>query len=200
MSSTATKRRRRSDSSRLARVAKTLHTDDTGEKVIIIDSPERLTNQPTWDEIKTDLMLAQSQPIRNRMQGTVFRLEPEEVTRLDQIIAGEEHRQTPSPVPRLTRVTFHPTYSYEDFIEGYKPTESGGGGLELSCATACSSASAGLLQPTQIGTYVLIIDEINRGNLRKIFGELMMLIEPDKRSAAVTLPQSGEPFTCRRTC
>ena len=78
---------------------------------------------------------------------------------------------------KVQPVQFHQSYSYEDFIQGFRPTENGlslrpGVFLEF-CERARNDANE---------VYVVIIDEINRGNLSKIFGELMLLIEPDKRS------------------
>lgn len=100
------------------------------------------------------------------------------------------HDNGPGP---LTRVTFHPSYSYEDFVEGYKPVESGGGGLDLRLTEGtflrvCRTAQEEPHQP-----YLIIIDEINRGNIPKIFGELITLLEKDKRGLQITLP-SGRPF------
>lgn len=85
---------------------------------------------------------------------------------------------------RIEIVQFHPSYSYEDFIEGYRPK---GSGFELSDGIFkifCKKA-----KEDQNNEYVLIIDEINRGNLPKIFGELLYLLEYRKESVELTYSQ-----------
>ncbi len=92
---------------------------------------------------------------------------------------------------RVKVVQFHQNYSYEDFIEGIKPDSEGKFGLKDGAFKKfCQIASA-----DSEHDYYLIIDEINRGNLSKILGELMMLIEHEKRGDAVELAYSGEKFS-----
>ena len=77
---------------------------------------------------------------------------------------------------RVEMVQFHQSTSYEDFIQGIRPD---GNGFSLRDGVFYTFCRQAMLRPQE--PHVFIIDEINRGNLSKIFGELMMLIEPDKR-------------------
>ncbi|QDT51694.1 5-methylcytosine-specific restriction enzyme B [Symmachiella dynata] len=87
---------------------------------------------------------------------------------------------------RVQMVQFHQSLTYEDFVQGYKP--SGDGGFKLENGSFHNFVDAALAKPTL--PFVFIIDEINRGNMSKVFGELMMLIEPDKRSSDYAIPLS----------
>lgn len=92
---------------------------------------------------------------------------------------------------RVEMVQFHQNYSYEDFIMGYRPTANGGFELRKGVFyTFCKRAED---QPDK--DFFFIIDEINRGNLSKIFGELLMLVENSYRGQAVKLAYSGEFFS-----
>jgi MoxR-like ATPase len=94
----------------------------------------------------------------------------------------------------MSIVQFHQSYSYEDFVQGFRPIKTGG--FELRSGPFLSLARDAVRAPHQ--RFVLLIDEINRGNLSRILGELLMLIEHDKRTPqhAVTLAYShvGDTF------
>ena len=89
--------------------------------------------------------------------------------------------------------SFHPAYGYEDFLEGYRPAEKGGalvfvlrdGIFKTLCVRAQNNPGR---------QYFLIIDEINRGDIPRIFGELLTVLEREKRGKSITLPLSGAAF------
>ncbi len=90
-------------------------------------------------------------------------------------------------------VQFHPSYTYEDFFEGYRPvsTTSSGVAFEIKHGPLRRIAAAAIADPTV--PHVLIIDEINRANLAKVFGELYFLLE--YRDRAITLQYSDDEFS-----
>ena len=91
---------------------------------------------------------------------------------------------------RIEFVQFHQNYSYEDFIMGYKPE---GETFELKQGIFYSFCKKAEAQPDK--DYFFIIDEINRGNMSKILGELMVLIERDYRGTKATLAYNSESFS-----
>lgn len=103
--------------------------------------------------------------------------------RLAYTILGEENDD------RISFIQFHQNYSYEDFIMGYKPE---GSDFVLKEGVFYRFCRKALANPKD--KYFFIIDEINRGNLSKIFGELLMLIEKDYRDTYASMPYKEERF------
>jgi 5-methylcytosine-specific restriction protein B len=122
---------------------------------------------------------------------------------VDQLKLGQ---QGEDPVQRYTFVTFHQSYGYEEFVEGLRPVlggevEAGEVAYEIRSGAFKELCRKARQAPDQ--RFAMVIDEINRGNISKIFGELITLIEADKRDlldgtpplAEVTLAYSGEKFS-----
>lgn len=104
--------------------------------------------------------------------------------RLAYSLTGEKN------VERVMMVQFHQSYSYEDFIMGFRPSDNGFELRKGAFYNFCKKAEL-----DACNDYFFIIDEINRGNLSKIFGELFMLIENDKRGASLQLVYTDEKFS-----
>ncbi len=93
---------------------------------------------------------------------------------------------------RVRLVQFHPSYAYEDFVQGYRPALVGGQpGFEISNGPLLEAAERARAEPE--AKHFLIIDEINRGNLSKVFGELYFLLE--YRDEEMRLLYADEPFS-----
>lgn len=119
--------------------------------------------------------------------GAAFDLLPAEQQK---VVLGDGADQT-----GLVRLcAFHPAYGYEDFLEGYRPLQTNGqlaferrdGIFKRLCDDARNDPGR---------RYFLMVDEINRGDIPRIFGELLTVLERDKRGRPILLPLSGQPFS-----
>ncbi|MEU6995877.1 AAA family ATPase [Streptomyces sp. NPDC046465] len=114
-----------------------------------------------------------------------------------QVLAGLSRVPEGATAARLTLVTFHPSYGYEDFVEGFKPDAAAdGAGLNLKMTDGLFRRVCAAAMKAPDDVFLIVVDEINRGDLPRILGELITLLELDKRDAvSVTLPTSGRQQT-----
>ena len=146
---------------------------------------EKFLSEVYMTEAKYDRLVAVLQKKKNIiLQGAPGVGKTFAAKRLAYSIMGEENDD------RVEFVQFHQNYSYEDFMMGYKPVEDG---FELKYGIFYRFCQKAANHPDK--DYFFIIDEINRGNMSKIFGELLMLIEADYRDKKATLAYNGLGFS-----
>lgn len=100
-----------------------------------------------------------------------------------------------SPAEDIFRIQFHPSYGYEDFVEGYRPAQDAVSGYKIVDKTFIDACTRAEKVKADDGLVVLIVDEINRGDPARVFGELLTYIERNYRDDSFILPFSGKPFT-----
>ena len=123
------------------------------------------------------------------------------ISAVEQILEGPT--DDAKPIERFEMVTFHQSYSYEEFVEGIRPVldeAATDGQLRYELRRGIFRQICERARKDPENRYALMIDEINRGNISRIFGELITLIEPDKRAGAaqeitVKLPYSNDKFS-----
>lgn len=146
---------------------------------------EKFLSEVYMTEAKYDRLVAVLQKKKNIIfQGAPGVGKTFAAKRLAYSIMGEKDED------RVEFVQFHQNYSYEDFMMGYKPVKDG---FELKYGIFYRFCQKAANHPDK--DYFFIIDEINRGNMSKIFGELLMLIEADYRDKKATLAYNGLSFS-----
>ena len=192
----------------MARVVEGLHTYTEDGKQAQGIKIEPFNAQPLAKPVKLKAlqehpMLKSSEPLHINLRGTLFKLTPEESDALAGLVTAAGNKVAiPQTAPRqnyLEFVTFHQSFAYEEFVEGIKPITGNEGDIAYRVMPGvfrriCQRAQA---DPTK--RYLLVIDEINRANIAKVFGELITLIEDDKRlgtgnEVSVALPYSQDRF------
>lgn len=170
---------------------KNIFDDDTSEDV---EEVEKSYSSYTKEDFLNDVFMSEEEYERLRsvlvfkkniiLQGARGVGKTYAAKRLAYSLIGEKNAE------RVKMVQFHQSYSYEDFIMGFRPSDIG---FELRKGTFYNFCKRAELDA--VNDYFFIIDEINRGNLSKIFGELFMLLENDKRGASLQLVYSDEKFS-----
>lgn len=110
------------------------------------------------------------------------------------------HRQVQPTIERFSFVSFHQAYGYEEFVEGIRPKIADNGQMTYRVAPGAFLRLCQRAEQDPNHRYAMLIDEINRANVTRVFGELMSLIEPSKRagqpdSLSVNLAYSHQPFS-----
>lgn len=171
------------------------------EDSIVVKGIRTFKEEIPFDEYKdtTEYLSTQAGKMKNR--GTMFEVNDEFVNWVKETLNEYGDQESANILGdyvtknNLEICTFHPSYQYEDFIEGFKPIQSDNGMIAFQLEKGIFQRFANKAEENDDTSFYFIIDELNRGNVPKIFGEMITLLEMDKRGVEVRLPLSKEMFS-----
>jgi len=178
----------------LKEAGKPMHYTEIAKKILTDELVQTSGETPEFTilkEMSKDIQINNKNSIFEKTDRGFYQLNPN----LEEIEIKTTEKILDEKPPFVRSVTFHQSYSYEDFIEGIRPhTVNNQISYELEDGIFKIISKDAKADPQN--KYVLLIDEINRGNISKIFGELITLIEKDKREVhKLQLGYSKEDFT-----
>lgn len=173
-------------------------------KVIYVKGIRQFKTPISFDDIKDCREYQTSQAGRINNRGTMFEVNEDFAYLIKDILLEMDDVDSAQLISDVTEknnfemCTFHPSFNYEDFIEGYKPIPTDKGSASFALEKGVFARLCAKAESNPDISYYILIDEINRGNIPKIFGEIITLLEKDKREVDVILPQSKEYFNVPR--
>lgn len=179
----------------LARVVNFYGLKPGGTKTLELKPIRSLPRGPHLTQIQADTGLAGSAVADGPRAASIQHLKPDEFRRLLNLSGAQDvylGHEADDLANYLTEVTFHASYAYEEFIEGYRPVSSDAESISLQLKDGVIKRVASTAHAEPDMPFVLLIDEINRANVPRVFGELITVIEADKRGSSVVLPASGD--------